>query len=826
MKTIKLDTIRPIWGIEDDNVIVSKIGSYSKMFKLTLPPIFSLSEDDYDRCVNEFNSIFSIIPDYVMIHKMDVYTKRNYSSSTIANPNEDFLKDAYKRKFNEAPYIDHVCYLTISQTSPSIKKNTSFNSLVFKNRFIAKELKSAEVYNEFQRTIERVKSILNESFSFDAKELNKEEILVLCNKYESLNFSDFNFSSDIYQDQRNTKIGTNYVSALAINSLDCLPNEFDSTFVDIKYSTDVSSLKFSLFHPIGLGFKENHIVNQVWLKESMQLVKNELKNIDNLNKTCIAQDTSNPLNLQDSAEYSFLMDKGNIPVSYHCNVIIWDADSKALELIQNKLLASFNSIKFIPNIAWNEILPLYWSCYPGNIADLGYIDQMFKLIAIQSSSLAIYETTRTDNVSDFGLFFSNRDNGIPVYVDISDLPMSTGVITNRNKMIIGPSGSGKSFTTNHFVNSYLDYNTHMVIVDVGDSYQRLCELRGGKYLKFTESSPISFNPFFINTEDFDKSELGGTKVSLKNKIKIEAKDNLITLIFTLWKKNVDDATKDEQAIIREGLNEYYDHIEVSNEFMCFNSYYRFMVDVYFPKMNNVKESTLMNATSFTNVLKMFYEGNEYDYLLNSTTNIDLINDKFIVFELDNIQNHPILYPVVTLMIMDVFLTKMRFLKGTRKVLLLEEAWKAITNQGMAEFIKYLFKTIRKHFGEVWIVTQELKDILENPIVKETVVSNCPTKILLDMGVYKSNFDQIQSVLALSNKAKELILSINKNNIKGFGKHKEVFIGLGDTATVYGLNVSREEYYTYTTEKPEIEAINDYSKKFGNLELAIKIKAQE
>lgn len=140
--------------------------------------------------------------------------------------------------------------------------------------------------------------------------------------------------------------------------------------------------------------------------------------------------------------------------------------------------------------------------------------------------------------------------------------------------------------------------------------------------------------------------------------------------------------------------------------------------------------------------------------------------------------------------------------------------------------KYLFKTVRKHFGEVWIVTQELKDILENPIVKETVVSNCPTKILLDMGVYKSNFEQIQSVLALSNKAKELILSINKNNLVGNGRYKEVFIGLGDTATVYGINVSKEEYYTYTTEKPEIESINNYNKIYGDLELAIKIKANE
>lgn len=822
MKAIKLETVRPIWGIEDDNVVISKTGSYSKIFKLSLPPIFTMSEEDYDRAINEFNSIFRIIPEYVMIHKMDVYNKRNFSSKNIKNENNDFLKSAYKHKFNESPYIEHTCYLTICQSTSKIKQKNSVNSLIFKQRFVEKEFKSAQVYSEFQRTIERVKSIFSESNSFEIVELNNDEILDLCEKYESLNFSDFKFFTDIYQDKAQTKIGTNYVSALAINSLDCLPNEYESNYVNIKYSTDVSNLSFSKFYPIGLGFKENHIVNQVWLKENVQEVKNELKNIDNLNKTCLGQDSNNALNLQDSENYNHLMDKGNIPVSYHCNVIIWDSNSKELELIQNNLLAAFNAIKFVPHLAWNEILPLYWSCYPGNIADIGYVDQMFKLVSIQSAALSIYETIGVDDKSEFGIHFSNREDGISVFVDPTELPMKEGIITNRNKMFIGPSGSGKSFTTNHFVNSYMDFNTHIVIVDVGDSYKRLCELRGGKYLKFTEKEPISFNPFYINTEDYEDTQ--GEKIALRNKIKVEAKDNLSTLIFTLWKKDVGEATKDEQAIITDGLNKYYDHIENTNEFMCFNTYYRFMVDVFFTTLSE-NESNLINSSSFANVLRMFYEGNEYDYLLNSKTNIDLFNDKFIVFELDNIQNHPILYPVVTLMIMDVFMTKMRFLIGIRKVLLLEEAWKAITNKGMAEFIKYLFKTIRKHNGEVWIVTQELKDILENPIVKETVVKNCPCKVLLDMAPYKSDFDQIQNVLGLSNKAKELILSLNKNNDYTNGRYKEVYIGIGDQAAVYRVMVSKEEYYTYTTEKKEIEAIDNLKNQFGgNLELAIKTMA--
>lgn len=534
-----------------------------------------------------------------------------------------------------------------------------------------------------------------------------------------------------------------------------------------------------------------------------------MKNIDNYNKTFIAQDSANPLNLSDSEEYALLMEKGHHPVSYHCNVILWDASESNLDFIQNKLIANFNTINFRPNVAWNEILPLYWSCYPGNIADLGYNDQMFKLVDIQASALSIFETTRQDNISDFGMYMSDRYNGVPVYVDLSDLPMKQGITSNRNKIIIGPSGSGKSFTTNHMVNSYLDYNTHMVIVDVGDSYQRLCELRGGVYLTYTDKKPISFNPFYMTKGD----------------INIEKKESLIKLIFTLWKKDAGEETRDEDALIREGLNQYYDHIESTKNFMCFNSYYSFMVNVFFPKMKGTDEDKLIDAISFKNVLKMFYEGGEYDYLLNSETNIDLINQKLIIFELDNIKDHPVLFPIVTLMIMDTFITKMRLLKNTRKVLLLEEAWKAITNEAMAGFLKYLFKTVRKHFGEAWLVTQELDDIIGNQIVKDTVLKNCGAKILLDMREYANDFDAIQASLSLSNKAKELVLSLNKNNLPG-SKYKEVFIGLGNEGSVYGINVSKEEYATYTTEKSEKEKIEDLTEKYQDLETGIKIYAEE
>ncbi|GAA6773816.1 TraG family conjugative transposon ATPase [Flavobacterium sp. CGRL2] len=469
MKQVNLDSIRPIWTIDDDNTILSKIGSYSRIFELKLPAIFTMSTKEYERCMNEFNSIFSVLPDYTIIHKMDIYFKKKFNSNKIQNRNDDFLKSAYKAKFNEAPLLEHKTYLIISQSSPTIKKNNSLTSLVFKNNFVPKELKSTQVKNEFDVAVERIKSIFKESQSFELRGLDRKEIETLCDQYENMNFGELKFSSEIFQDSTKTKIGTNFISSLAVNSLECLPNEYENTYVDTKFSTDKSSVKFSIYHPIGLGFKENHIVNQVWIKESKEDIKIELKNIDNYNKTFLAQDTANPLNLEDSQSYAQKLEEGYFPVSYHSNVMLWDADQSNLEFLQNKLIANFNSINFRPNVAWNEVLPLWLSCYPGNIADLGYFDQTFKLLDIQASALSIYETTSTDDISEFGMQLADRYNGTPLYVDISDLPMKIGTTTNRNKMIIGPSGSGKSFTTNHMVNSYLDFTAHMVIVDVGDS---------------------------------------------------------------------------------------------------------------------------------------------------------------------------------------------------------------------------------------------------------------------------------------------------------------------------------------------------------------------
>src|SRR3569833_1861038 len=336
--------------------------------------------------------------------------------------------------------------------------------------------------------------------------------------------------------------------------------------------------------------------------------------------------------------------------------------------------------------------------------------------------------------------------------------------TNRNKFIIGPSGSGKSFFTNHLVRSYYEQGAHVVLVDVGHSYRGLCDLVGGYYFTYSESEPIRFKPIYIGPGEA---------------LDTEKKESIKTLLFALWKKDDEAFRRSEYVALSNALTGYFDQLTKRPDiFPCFNTFYEYLMEEYMQVLEDgkVKEKDF-DIGNFLYVLNPYYRGGEFDYLLNASENLDLLNQPFIVIELDNIKDHPILFPVVTLVLMEMFISKIRKLKGVRKLLLIEECWKAIAKEGMAEYIKYLFKTVRKFFGEAVVVTQEVEDIISSPVVKQAIINNSDCKILLDQSKYQNKKDSKQDQHELTEKEKALILSINKANDPA-KKYKEVFISLG------------------------------------------------
>jgi len=271
---------------------------------------------------------------------------------------------------------------------------------------------------------------------------------------------------------------------------------------------------------------------------------------------------------------------------------------------------------------------------------------------------------------------------------------------------------------------------HITIIDVGGSYRRLCSYMDGKYFEYTAKSKMAFNPFYVAPNES------------KN---LEEQESLKTLIFTLWKGESKEASKEEYTILSKCILTYYKYIQTEKAASNFNSFYEF-VQGEFSQMIGEDEKKYFDIVSFKMVLKPYYKGGEYDYLLNSKEEFSIADLPFCVFELDEIKDHSVIFPVVALVIMEAFIAKMRKHKKVRKIILIEEAWSAISNTGMANFLKYLYKTVRKFNGAVGIITQELEDIVGNPFVKNTILNNADIQILLDQTKYQTRFEELEKCI--------------------------------------------------------------------------------
>ena len=490
-------------------------------------------------------------------------------------------------------------------------------------------------------------------------------------------------------------------------------------------------------------------------------------------------------------------------VRCHCNVMAWAESESELKRIRNDVGSQLALMGCTPRHNTVDVPVLFWAAIPGNEADFP-AEESFYTFLDQALCLFNGETNYRSSLSPFGIKMSDRLSGIPLHLDISDLPMKRGVITNRNKFILGPSGSGKSYLTNHLVRQYWEQGSHILLVDTGNSYQGLCSLihaktkgRDGVYFTYTEEAPIAFNPFYVE--------------------------------LTLWKRESEEPTRSEEVALSNAVNLYLSKLRTDRSIVpSFDTFYEFVETDYrrLLEQKRVREKDF-DLENFLNVLEPYYKGGEYDYLLNSDKQLDLLDKRFIVFELDNISSNRTLLPVVTLIIMETFISKMRRLKGVRKMILIEECWKALTSANMSAYIRYLFKTVRKYFGEAVVVTQEVDDIISSPIVKESIINNADCKILLDQRKYLSKFDGIQRLLGLTDKERAQILSINLSNDPK-RRYKEVWIGLGGVqSAVYATETSAAEYLCYTTEESEKMQVMELAEKLGgDIEAAIRQLARE
>jgi conjugation system TraG family ATPase len=790
----------------ENDCILSKQGDATIAFEATLPEIFTLSDQEYEAFHQILVKAIKILPNQTVFHKQDWFVARKHKPD-FESGDFSFLSRSSERFFNERPYLDHTCYIMLTRKAANRKASSSIFSNLIRPSIVPDSTLNPQRMQEFFDGAGQFERILKDSGFVKLRRLSSEELsgstkkpglleryCFLLSETDPAVVKDIHFKEDL-------RIGDSHCQLYSLADVEDLPSLCGSRINYDRYSTDKTKFSVGFASPLGQLLSCNHIFNQyIFIEDAHKTVKQleskrlRLQSLATYSReNAISRDATNDfLNEAISAQ--------RLPVKAHYNILLWTDNRPELKELKTQVSSALAQMDAIARQETDGAPQIFWAGLPGNEADFPMNDT-FDTFTEQATCFLNLETSYQSSLSPVGIRMGDRLTGKPVHVDISDEPVKKGICTNRNKFILGPSGSGKSFFTNHMVRSYYEQGTHIVLVDVGHSYKGLCDLVNGYYFTYDEKNPIRFNPFYISQGDT---------------LDTEKKESIKTLLLALWKKDDETFNRSEYVALSIALKLYYEKLEANKTlFPCFDTFYEFLKDEFVGilKEDKVKERDF-DVENFLYVLRPYYKGGEFDYLLNATENLDLLKERFIVFELDNIKDHPILFPVVTIIIMEVFISKMRKLKGIRKMILIEEAWKAIAKEGMAEYIKYLFKTVRKFYGEAIVVTQEVEDIISSPIVKQAIINNSDCKILLDQSKYQNKFDLIQQLLGLTEKEKALVLSINKANDPS-RKYKEVFISLGGMLSkVYATEVSLEEYLAYTTEESEKVKVQTYARKWN------------
>ena len=776
-KKIFQDIYFSVEDVDGIGVLYTKTGEYSAILKIENPvQKYSANIDNYYEFTNLLTALTQTLGEGYAIHKQDVFIRKQFHDET--NDNHEFLSESYFRYFTGRNYTDAQTYLIITQEN---KKSRLFS-------FDSKK------WRDFLVKIRKVKDQLKDS-GVDSSYLDGATARDYVDRYFSMNFIDKTISMNNFKvDDESISMGNKRCKVYSLVDVDCinLPGVI-RPYTNIEVNN--TSMPVDLVSIVDcIPTAETVIYNQMIFMPNQ---KRELSLLDKKkNRHASMPNPSNLIAVEDIKKVQDVIARENKLLVYaHFNLVVSVPIDEDIQKCTNHLENSFGRMGIhISKRAYNQ-LELFVNSFPGNCYGMSPDYARFLTLSDAASCLMYKEHIQHSEDTPLKVYYTDRQ-GVPVAIDISGKEGKNKITDNSNFFILGPSGSGKSFFTNSMVRQLWEQNTDVVLVDTGNSYEGLCDYVNGKYISYTEEHPITMNPFAIKREELNIEKIGFLK-------------NLVMLI---WKGTNGKITKTEDHLIEDVITEYYDaHFRTGQvKKLSFNTFYEYSTR-RIPEI--VRDNNLegIDLATYNYLLKGFYKGGNYELTLNENLDTALFDETFIVFEIDSIKDDPLLFPLVTLIIMDVFIQKMR-IKKNRKVLVIEEAWKAIASPMMAEYIKYLYKTARKFWASVGVVTQEIQDIVGSPIVKEAIINNSDVIMLLDQSKFKERFDEIKAILGLTEVDCRKIFTINRlENKEGRSFFREVFIRRGQNAAVFGVEEPHECYMTYTTERAEKEALKLYKK---------------
>ncbi|WP_336535013.1 helicase HerA domain-containing protein [Bacteroides acidifaciens] len=681
------------FSVEEANgigVIYTKTGEYSAVLKLENPvQKYCANIDSYYEFTQLFTAIAQTLGEGYAIHKQDIFIRKKFTEES--DENREFLSTSYFRYFNGRPYTDSECYLTITQ---EVKKSRLFS-------FDGKK------WRDFLVKIRKVHDQLRDA-GVQVRFLNRQEVNEYVDRYFAMNFRDKVVSMTNFKvDDECISMGDKRCKVYSLVDVDnvSLPSVI-RPYTNVEVNN--SSMPMDLVSVVsGIPNTEAVVYNQMIFIPNQ---KRELALLDKKkNRHASMPNPGNQMAVEDIKRVQEVVARESKQLVYtHYNLVVAMSADTDLHKCTNHLENQFSRMGIhISKRAYNQ-LELFVNSFPGNCYGMNPDYDRFLTLGDAAACLMYKERILHSEKTPLKIYYTDRQ-GVPVAIDITGKEGAEKLTDNSNFFCLGPSGSGKSFHMNSVVRQLHEQGTDVVMVDTGNSYEGLCEYLGGKYISYTEECPITMNPFRINRQELNVEKTGFLK-------------NLVLLI---WKGSQGTVTKTEDRLIEQVITEYYDTYfngfdgftppqredlrksllidernksgnraenetelnarietvideierrrkELKVESLSFNTFYEFSVQ-RIPDICNENSITGIDISTYRYMMKDFYRGGNHDKTLNENMDSSLFDETFIVFEIDSIKDDPLLFPLVTLIIMDVFLQKMR-IKKNRKVLVIEEAW--------------------------------------------------------------------------------------------------------------------------------------------------------
>ena len=702
-KRIFQDIYFSVEEVKGVGILYTKTGEYSAILKMENPvQKYCANIDSYYEYTHLLTAIAQTLGEGYAIHKQDIFVRKQFEDAS--GEKREFLSSAYFRYFKGREYTDCICYLTITQEA---KKSRLFS-------FDSKK------WRDFLVKIRKVQDQLRDA-GVQAEFLNKGEASEYVDRYFAMDFRNRVVSMTNFKvDDETVSMGGKRCKVYSIVDVDyaSLPSLIRPyTNIEVN-NTDMPVDLLSVIDSIPGA--ETVVYNQMIFMPNQ---KRELSMLDKKkNRHASIPNPSNQMAVEDIKKVQEVVARESKMLVYtHFNLIVGIPADADIQKCTNHLENAFGRMGIhISKHAYNQ-LELFVSSFPGNCFSMNEEYDRFLTLSDAAMCLMYKEHIQHSEDTPLKIYYTDRQ-GVPVAIDITGKEGKNKLTDNSNFFCLGPSGSGKSFHINSVVRQLHEQGTDVVMVDTGNSYEGLCEYLGGKYISYTEERPITMNPFRINREEYN----------------IEKIDFLKNLILMIWKGSDSQIPEIEFRIVEQIIIDYYDayfngftrytdeqrEVLLKNLFaaasrknpnkpprevdemvrkqievlearraalkvteLSFNSFF----DYSFDRLEQIcteNDITTISYSTYSTMLQPFYKGGAYEKILNETVDSALFDETFIVFEVDAIKENKKLFPIVTLIIMDVFLQKMR-IKKNRKVLVIEEAWKAIASPLMAEYIKFM-----------------------------------------------------------------------------------------------------------------------------------------